>query len=260
MPFTRPQISSLLAALGGLLALPTLADSSVAERIEWTRTPIQLELKVNAETQIQFPTPVKVGVPGTLRTELLTQSVGDMVYLKPAMAFESTRLIVQTRDGAHTYLFDVWSSEAAQGPRALRIFDVDAEPPADEPVGDGAHAQPQDPVTLTRFAAQQLYAPRRLLQPAPGVVREPVSEAVVDLVRGGAITARPLIAWRTGRLHVTAVKLVNTDAAARDLDPRELRGEWLTATFQHNRLLAAGDEADTSVVYLVSDRPFALAL
>lgn len=260
MPFTRPQTSSLLAVLGGLLALPTLADTSAAERIEWTRTPIQVELKVNAETQIQFPAPVKVGLPGTLRTELRTQSVGDVVYLKPATAFESTRLIVQTRDGAHTYLLDVSSSETAQSPRALRIIDRDAEPPADEPMREGAHAQPQDPVTLTRFAAQQLYAPRRFLQPAPGVVREPVSEAAVDLVRGGAVTARPLIAWRTGRLHVTAVKLVNADATARDLDPRELRGEWLTATFQHNRVLAAGDEADTTVVYLVSDRPFALAL
>ena len=260
MPFTRPQTSMLLAALGGLLALPALADTSAAERIEWNRTPIQLELKVNAETQIQFPAPVKVGLPGALKTELRTQSIGDMVYLKPVLAFESTRLIVQTRDGAHTYLFDVSSSEAAQSPRALRIVDADVEQSAEAPMRDGAHAQPQDPVTLTRFAAQQLYAPRRLLQPTPGVAHEPVSEAAVDLVRGGAVTARPLIAWRTGRLHVTAVKLVNTDATARDLDPRELRGEWLTATFQHNRLLAAGDEADTTVVYLVSDRPFALAL
>jgi hypothetical protein len=40
------------------------------------------------------------------------------------------------------------------------------------------------------------------------------------------------------------------------LDPRDLRGAWLTATFQHHRLLPKGDEADTTAVYLISARPF----
>ena len=87
------------------------------------------------------------------------------------------------------------------------------------------------------------------------MTREPVA-----LVRGGAIDARPLVAWRAGDLYVTAVRLCNRTSQARILDPRDLRGAWLTATFQHHRLLPAGDEADSTAVYLISARPFETAL
>lgn len=249
-------------ALAAVSALPVRAESLVAERIEWTKTPIPVALRIDAETQIQFPAPVKVGMPGSLKAELRTQLIGDTVYLKPSTAFDATRLVIQRRDGGQTYLLDVSSSDTAMSPKALRIVDIDAERTASEPTTppNAPVTSAHDPVTLTRYAARQLYAPRRLVEPALGVVREPVSEVAVDLLRGGTVTAHPLIAWRSGRLHVTAVKLVNTAPTARDLDARELRGTWLTATFQHNRLLPVGDEADTTVVYLVSERPFALAL
>jgi integrating conjugative element protein (TIGR03749 family) len=115
-------------------------------------------------------------------------------------------------------------------------------------------------VSLTRFTAQQLYAPSRLLVDLPGVVRVPVKRDPVALVRGDTIEALPLVAWRAGDLFVTAVKLTNHTDQPQILDPRTLRGAWLTATFQHNRLLGAGDEADRTVVYLISARAFASSL
>ncbi len=68
------------------------------------------------------------------------------------------------------------------------------------------------------------------------------------------------MAWRAGDLYLTAVKLTNQAEQAVTLDPRALRGKWLTAAFQHNRLFPHGDEADTTVVYLISARPFETAL
>jgi hypothetical protein len=79
-------------------------------------------------------------------------------------------------------------------------------------------------------------------------------------VRGGAVEAVPLISWRHRGLYVTAVRLQNQAPEASVLDPRDLRGEWLAATFQHARLLAHGDEADTTAVYLLSRRPFGESL
>ena len=111
-------------------------------------------------------------------------------------------------------------------------------------------------MALTRFAARQLYAPLRLAQGRPGIVRVPVHRTPVALLRGGAVQAVPLASWRAGTLFVTAVRLTNRTGQPRTLDPRELRGTWLAATFQHNRLLPAGSEADTTAVYLVSDRAF----
>ena len=88
------------------------------------------------------------------------------------------------------------------------------------------------------------------------ITRVPVSRDAVDLLRGGAVEAIPLVSWHAKRLYVTAVKLTNRTHQARTLDPRGLRGAWLTASFQHYRLLPMGDEADTTAVYLISARPF----
>ena len=68
-------------------------------------------------------------------------------------------------------------------------------------------------------------APRRLTPALPGVFRTPVDERPLDLVRGESIQATPLIAWRSGNLHVTAVRLRNRGASSVILDPRSLRGE-----------------------------------
>ncbi|MCP4996927.1 MAG: DUF3438 family protein, partial [Gammaproteobacteria bacterium] len=82
----------------------------------------------------------------------------------------------------------------------------------------------------------------------------------IDLVRGSAINARPLVAWRAGGYYLTAVQLTNRTKHPQAMDPRDLRGAWLAATFQHHRLLPEGDEADTTAVYLISARPFSVSL
>jgi hypothetical protein len=94
-----------------------------------------------------------------------------------------------------------------------------------------------------------------LLVFTPGIVRVPVNQAPMDLVRGGQVEAIPVAVWRAGLHTVTAVRLRNTSLHPVVLDPRELRGPWLTAAFQHNRLLPAGSEADTTAVYLIAERP-----
>ena len=93
----------------------------------------------------------------------------------------------------------------------------------------------------------------------PGVVAIPVQDAPVGLLRGGGVEAVPVAAWKAGLHYVTAVRLTNHSAKAVILDPRELRGAWLAATFQHNRLLPSGADEDTTAVYLISDRPFDVA-
>ena len=115
-------------------------------------------------------------------------------------------------------------------------------------------------VQLTRFAAQQLYGPRRLLRSTLAISRVPVNPNPVPLLRGAKVQATPLLAWRGGDYFVTAVRLRNITRQALTLDPRELRGHWYAATFQHARLWPAGDEADTTSVYLISAQPFADAL
>jgi len=251
------------ALLGLLLfhACLTQAAPQPPERIAWRKTPITVELSVGGERLVHFPGTVKVGVPESLQAVLRIQSIAGTVYLLAHQPFSSTRVIVRGLEGGPVYLLDLAAKEDGTDTGPIEIFDpvaenTDRQTSATEPSGAPAYGY----VTLTRFVAQQLYAPARLLTDLPGVVRVPVKRDPVELVRGDSVEAVPMVSWRAGDLYLTAVRLTNKTRWPQDLDPRALRGAWMTATFQHNRLHRAGDGADRTVVYLISTRPFASTL
>lgn len=250
------------------LVLVLMAHAALATALQpivWDKTPIDLTLTVGQERLVQFPGPITVGVPSGLTQLLRVQTVDDTVYLLAQRPFEATRVIARDRDSGRTYVIDV--SASTDGGQTLPVqikLTADTDLPGST-AGDvnalhDVAAARIGYVTLTRFAAQQLYAPARLLADLPGAVRVPIKPDPVMLLRGDAVTATPLIAWRADGLYLTAVKLTNLLAIPLLLDPRALRGAWLAATFQHNRLAKHGDEADTTVVYLISSLPFAAAL
>ena len=248
-------ILSLMLSLSTSLAS---AESQFTDRIEWKKTPIKLKLKVGQERIITFPTSVKVGVPGQIQPLLRTQNINGTVYLLANTAFDMTRIMVREIEGDQVYLLDITAADETvqNNPIEIYVEDEDMSGNTDFSNKSNRNRPKHSYVSLTRFAAQQLYAPARLLKNKPGIIRTPVARASVPLVRGGAIDAKPIIAWRAGGYYLTAVKLTNQTAHAQTLDPRDLRGRWLTASFQHHRLLPAGNEADTTAVYLLSARPF----
>ena len=236
--------------------------TSTPERITWQKTPIALSLTVGKERRVDFPGSVKVGLPAAIQSTLRVQSVAGTVYLLAHQPFVATRVMVRAVDSGAIYLLDLSADNEDEARAAIQILDPETRKP-------GVTAEEGAPlpalpaygyVTLTRFAAQQLYAPARLLHDLPGVVRVPVRREPVRLVRATPIEASPLVAWRASGLYITAVKLRNLGTRAVTLDPRTLRGSWLTAAFQHNRLHPAGDESDTTALYLISARPFETAL
>ncbi len=239
------------------------ADAEITERIEWKKIPIKLNLKVGHERLIHFPSPVKVGLPSRLQPLLRAQSVDGTLYLLANSSFEAARVMVREIETGRIYLFDIAALEEGGQTHPVQIYSAEVESdPTATSSSRGAHpAFPQySYVTLTRFASQQLYAPIRLLRDLPGITRTPVTRKPVSLIHGGAIEAIPLVAWRTGNLYLTVLKLTNRTDQPQILDPRNIRGTWLTAAFQHNRLLPAGDEADTTALYLISTRPFETSL
>ena len=261
----KPSNHSVMATWLGLtlLLMQSLvhAETETLERIEWKKAPIRLELAVGQEQRIEFPAAVKVGVPATVAGVLRTQSVNGMVYLLAHTSFGSNRLMIRELDSGRIYLFDVAATEDGGSDHPIQIYvtgDQDNEKEQATGVLDPEQERP-DFIQLTRFAAQQLYAPARLVKDQPSIVRVPVSRDPVELYHGGAVEGVPLVAWRANGLYVTAVKLTNRTEQALTLDPRNIRGTWLTATFQHHRLFPKGDEADTTAVYLISARPFGVS-
>ncbi len=253
----------LVLPLGvAILLITTLAHAEIepVERIVWKKTPIRLELVVGQEQRIEFPAAVKVGVPAAVQPALRTQSVNGTVYLLAHAPFGSNRLMVRELDSGRIYLFDVTASQEGGASHSLQVYVAEANQDTNgSSVGQDTDREQFGYIQLTRFAAQQLYAPIRLVKERPGIVRVPVSREAVDLLHGGTIEATPVVAWRAGGLYVTAIKLTNRTEQPQTLDPRHLRGTWLAASFQHHRLLPKGDEADTTAVYLISARPFEIS-
>lgn len=261
------QSSMSVTVLLLFLAQTVCAESTLPQRIQWRKTPIAITLSVGEERMVHFRRPVSVGLPATLESVLRTQTVNGTVYLMAKAAFGSTRVIVREIDMGQTYLFDLSASPsssstsgATSGNTPPIVVTLDETGTAETQLAETDSSAQHGYVSLTRYAAQQLYAPMRLLSSVPGIVRVPIQRESVALVPGNSVEAKPLVAWRAGHLYVTALKLTNRSGIAQTLDPRTLRGAWLSAAFQHSRLLPAGDEADTTAVYLVSAQPFRASL
>ena len=242
------------------ISLQCLATPEAEEprRVQWHNIPIRVVLSVGNERRVQFPAPVSVGVPASLQSALRVQTVNGTVYLKPRVTFTERRILVRELDSGQTYLLDLEATDAVGSNEAL-VVEVAARPDIARSQIAGARTPPGY-VMLTRFAAQQLFAPLRLASALPGVARVPVQAQDLRLFADPDIAAEPLMAWRTGSLFLTAVRLENQSRKAKLLDPRQLRGDWLAATFQHARLLPAGHEADSTAVYLISAQSFAASL
>ena len=250
-------------------------STSPIERIRWQRIPISITLPVGRERLVTFPHPVRVGVPGSIESKLRTQSVDGTVYWLAHTHFGLQRVQIQNLETGALILVDLKAVPASQASSAPIEIVVDRnskdgtirstkqtqrKSDARRSRTRAAGTRALDYVVLTRYVAQQLYAPARLLKTLSGVVRIRISPTPVCLIRGQSIEAVPLIAWRSGTLTITAVRLRNLEPHPVTLDPRDLRGEWRAATFQHARLFPAGHEADTTAVYLIADRPFREAL
>lgn len=260
---------SLLAFGASSLCLAQSGDTDlgITERVVWRKVPIAVPLMVGEERLVHFPDSVSVGLPPSLNAVLRSQSINGTLYLLARQPFAPTRVLVRSETEGSIYVLDISADTHGAEPRSLPELQIlpqagtasahegndDTSPGNQRPAAGGY-------VALTRFAAQQLYAPTRLLPVQKGVVAIPVRQEPVALVVGGSVEAVPVAAWKSGGRYVTAVKLTNRNTRPVVLDPRELRGSWLAATFQHNRLLAAGSDADSTAVYLVSERPFEAAL
>ena len=234
-------------------------NDEVTERVLWKNTPITVNLNVGRERLVRFPSSVSVGVPSGLTSLLRSQSINGTLYLTAHQPFESTRVLVRAEGDGPVYVLDVSATDAEpENPSLPMIQILDAKPAPEGLLSDSTTTTVSQwgYVALTRYAAQQLYAPARLLPSMQGIIRMPVSLVSFELVMGGQVEAIPTATWRAGLHTVTAVELRNKSSRPVVLDPRQLRGSWLTATFQHNRLLPSGDDADSTAVYLVSDRPF----
>lgn len=270
---------SLALVLGGLLL------SSLAQAIEirkWERVPMAIPLVVGQERILFVDANVRVGIPPAIADKIRVQSTGGAIYLLAKDPIEPSRLQLQNAATGEIMLADIAATPAQEGHaplEAIKIVPGDTTPTrygqaasssgssapkatakassqADEDDDEPAPPKRETPipVVLTRYAAQMLYAPLRTVEPVDGVSQVKVDKRLdlSTLLPALPVEASQLGAWRLDDHWVTAVKLRNQTGQRLALDPRELMGDFATATFQHPYLGARGDASDTTVLYLVT--------
>ena len=260
----------LLPAAAMLTAPPAMAE----ELMKWERIPLQIPLAVGQERVLFADKNVRVGFPPALNGRLRVQSSGGAVYLKADSVFPQTRLQLQDVENGEVILLDVTASD--KGPtEPVRIVyngEVTSVSSNDTPgssngnsttpgADDGSqtkrrkikHSAPL-PVVLTRYAAQSLYGPVRTVEAVQGIrpVNHHLPGRITTLYPSEPLTVTPLAGWGTGSRNVVALKVQNTASRKITLDPRLLQGQFVTATFQHRWLGAAGSPEDTTTLYLVT--------
>ncbi|MCG8277451.1 TIGR03749 family integrating conjugative element protein [Stenotrophomonas sp. NLF4-10] len=260
-------------ALLGLLAVASAPVAQAVEILRWERMPLAVPLKVGQERIVFIDRNVRVGVPAGVSERLRVQSAGGAAYLRASEPIEPTRLQLQDADTGALILLDIAAEPAKEGESALEpVRIVDGNSTAArygvQPAGvDEAPVRAQDqagaratrretpvPVVLTRFAAQNLYAPLRTVEPLPGVMRVNLRRDLdlASLMPTLPVRATALASWRLEDQWVTAVRLTNGSSGWITLDPRVMQGDFLTATFQHEALGPRGTPEDTTVLYMVT--------
>lgn len=256
---------------GLLLCLALVPTGHAVEIMRWERLPLAVPLVVGQERVVFIERNVRIGVPAGVGEQLRVQSAGGAIYLRANAPIPPTRLQLQDVESGALILLDIAAEQAKAGQPALepvRIVEGDmptthyGEPATPAATVDDATQRPSAAahratpvaVVLTRYAAQNVYAPLRTVEPVPDIGRVNIrrGQELSTLLPTVPVLAQALAAWRLEDQWVTAVKLMNTSARWIDLDPRALQGDFLAATFQHPNLAPAGLAADTTVVYLVT--------
>ncbi len=248
----------LLMVIGLFCSLDFMPLGHAIEILRWERLPLSVPLVVGQERVVFIDRHVRVGLPGDIGNRLRVQSAGGAIYLRASEVLPATRLQLQDVASGAIILLDVVAVAAGKGAAPLEpiriVVVADNAPDSDAAGGDAVPRRTPVPVLLTRYAAQNLYAPLRTLEPVAGIARVNLrGDMPVDtLLPTLPVHARALAAWRLEDQWVTAVRLTNTSARCVGLDPRALQGDFVAATFQHAYMGPAGSGTDTTVVYVVT--------
>lgn len=243
------------------------AYSGTSEHVIWEKTPIAIQLPLSEERVITFPGPIKL-VDSELDEDVGVMKLEDSLYINPKKSFKSKQVVVQMMPLGEVIVLKFSADETYHNARHINVLISEKNVEEEQEDQNGVAPQEQstvapsvNPISLTRFAIQSLFAPARLLITLHGVNRVPMrTQKTVALVYGAAVRAHPLISWSGEGLYITAVELKNELNKRIVLDPRKLLGEWQTATFYPTNILNARDRHETTTVFLVSSRPFGEAL
>lgn len=276
-------MSSLWRGLLSSLAVITLLVSSAqANTVVWRNRPITLDLVVGVEQMIMLPGNGSVGLPPPLSSErvLKTLSNNGTVYLTALEAFEVERVQVRL-DNGEFILIDLSARVEKAPPASLEplhiVLDRSSSDTVDMTMGAvGGPSRSNEPADATlfeliRYAAQDLYSPKRLVSAVSGIRPVPVGitgnyTALYDQGRHRGLLIHPHKAWSAGGLYVTAFIVTNKHTHSVILDNRRVQHtvnaqrsgvapHFVASAFFDREVARRDQDGDRTTLFIVTDEP-----
>ena len=249
------------------------ADNSQYE--VFNNKPINVMLKLGVKKLVKFQNPVQIGIPTSLKGKLVVENVAGEVSLTAIKPFPKGRLEIRDNNAGKVLLVDIVISGSGSSV-PLSIFyqqpniqkeDVQWSKTPDVLTGEMAY------VTLTRYAEQALYAPKRLItnpygiqlvdsyqNPGEGVSQQ---NSHFNLFYDNSTVNVPWATWKGGDTYVTAIVVRNQLNIPLNLSKNiplicgRDSGLWQAVTFFPSWTLGkAGSSNDSTVALLVSKMPY----
>jgi len=250
------------------LAILQVQTSFATEIIHYKNVPVSIELRKGEERSIQFGDHVKIGITQGQKAKRLfrIQAAQGTVHILAYKKLQNKERIQFKRisDGRVILIDFISTDDSTEGPLLENVEIVlESENVIDVATRDSVNTAYDipgvSPVEMTRFVSQKLYGPTRLLKDVPGIVEITVGiKGQVKIFKGKnkyKTVSEPIIAVQGGGYYLTGIHIKNTSDEEVELDYRELNLPFSHATFQHHRLSPSSTPGDSTVLYLVFDRP-----
>lgn len=239
------------------------ATNDKTTRVFDTGEPIKIELSINHDTQLVFDWPIaSIAIDTNTKDKIISQSIDKRWWIMAKQSFKKNKVLVKSVDGkVMVFIISATAQKAL-----VDAYVVVSSKPTGTIKDVATYKKPtlfpyNTVVDLTRFAAQSLYAPKRLIKDI-GLKRTTLSlkpSKPINLFTCTTnllcqrLVSTAIASWSDTKRYVHAVEIKNISDKAINLDPRYIIGSFIATTFQFNRLGPAGSNVDTTVVYLVSN-------
>ena len=240
--------------------------TQAAERVKWVQgEEIILELATSKERKVVFPEKVRFAVKQKYSSMFKHSLLDSSFYITPVSSFNSEKLTLQGLESGRFYILEASvSPSSTKSDDDLIVHNEVAKSPQSNVSKNRIPGQSVNvtPIDLVQFASQHLYAPdEALIEPKTGIRRVAINQAAIpNLYRGGEFEATTLASWVGGGTYVTAVKLTNQTKNIVEFNPCNIRGDFYSSTPQFLSAFPAGSSKDFTVVYIISKRPFDVAV
>lgn len=258
------RISLAAVLLCGIVLVATPAYAT--KIIHYDNMPITIELHKGEERSVQFGDHVRVGITQGMKMKKLfrIQSALGAVHILPYQAFEDKqRIQVQTLEEGRVILLDLVSTESEKGEEPLEpiriVLDSEEEKVSDQAPKASDKAPTITPVVLTRHASQKLYGPTRLHREVKGITQSSLDVKGKIKVFNGDLklntVSEPVLGYEGGGYHLVALHVRNISQHRIKLDYVKINVPFTHAVFQHHTLHPNGTPGDSTVLYLINDKP-----